>query len=47
MALSCYLEPFWTQPWLILPRNWALENEANVSVNTKLVDVAGAGVVNT
>ena len=47
IALSLSLEPFWTQPWLIFPWNWVLEHEAGVGVNTKLVDVARAGVIHT
>ena len=49
MALSFSLEPFFifTRPWLILPRNRVLEHEASVGLDTKLVNVAGAGVVNT
>ena len=36
-----------SQPMLNLPWNQVLEHEAGVGVNTKLVDVARAGVVHT
>ncbi len=48
MALSFSLEPClpFAQPWLITLQ-LGLEHKASVGVNTKLVSVARASVVNT
>ena len=49
MAFNLSLEPClpFAQPLLNLPLNQVLEHKAGVGVNTKLVNVARAGVVNT
>ena len=46
MALRLSWEPF-AQPWLILFWKYGLEHEASVGLDTKLVSVARASVVNT
>ena len=49
MAFNLSLEPClpFTQPLLNLPLNQVLEHKAGVGINTKLVGVARAGVVDT